>query len=99
VSVPGWPLGVTAEAVERYGVLRIHNVAAKVKRMTGHGNSAGTPPTVSPKTNSFSGTWNNTTALINSMELAVYAALTGAAVSSITMNPGTYLLVRGRNFD
>jgi hypothetical protein len=99
VSVPGWPLGVTAEAVERQGVLRVQNVAAKVKRMTGHGNSAGTAATTPPKALTFNGLFSDATNLINKAELAVYAALTGAAISSTTLNALTWLLVRGRNFD
>lgn len=99
VSVPGWPLAVTAAAVPRYGWMFVSNVATVVKRMTGHGLHSGTAPTTVPTAMKMDGLFNDTTNLINKAELAVYAAITGTAISSTTFNAGTYLNVWGRNDD
>lgn len=99
VSVPGWPTAVTAGAVPRYGIMFVKNVAAAVKLMTGHGQHSGTAPTVVPIGMTMNGMFNDTTNLINKAELAVYAAITGAAISATTFNSGTFLNVWGRNND
>lgn len=99
VSVPGWPTAVTAAAVPRYGWMYVDNQAAVVKRMSGHGQHSGTAPTTVPTQMRMEGMFNDTTNLVNKAELAVYAAITGAAISATTFNAGTYLNVWGRNDD
>lgn len=99
VSVCGWPTAVTAGAVPRYGIMFVKNVASAVKLMTGHGQHSGTPPTVVPTGMLMNGSFNDTTNLINKVELAVYAAITGTAISAITFNAGTFVNVWGRNND
>lgn len=99
VSVPGWPTAVTAAAVPRYGHMWVSNQAAVVKRMVGYGQHTGTAPTVVPVAMKMDGMFNDSTNLINKAELAVYAAITGAAISATTFNAGTYLNVWGRNAD
>jgi hypothetical protein len=97
VSIPGWPTGVTAAAVTRYGWMFVHNIAADVKRMTGHGQYAGTAATVAPTLIEHAGNFTDATNLINKAELAVYDALTGTTISTTTFNSGTFLNVWGRN--
>lgn len=99
VSVPGWPTAVTVNNVERHGQMWITNQTAKVKRMNGVGQHAGTAPTVAPLTMQWAGMWNNTSALINSASLVVYDTLTATTVSARTFNAGTFLNVWGRNND
>jgi hypothetical protein len=97
VSVPGWPTAVTAAAVPRYGHMWIDNQASVVKRMTGHGQHSGTAPTVVPTQMRMEGMWSDTTNLIQSVEMAVYAAVTGTTVAATTFAAGTFFNVWGRN--
>lgn len=97
VSVPGWPTAVTAGAVSRYGHMWIDNQTAIVKRMSGHGQHSGTAPTTVPTQMRMEGLWNNTSALINSVEMAVYDTITATTVSTTTFAAGTYFNVWGRN--
>jgi hypothetical protein len=99
VSVPGWPTAVTAGAVARWGDMYVQNVAASVKNMHGEGGYGGTAATVVPTQMKFAGLMSDATNLINKAELAVYAAITGATISSTTFNAGTWLNVWGRNDD
>lgn len=99
VSVPGWPTATTAGAVARFGHMYVQNTAGVVKRMTGHGQHSGTAPTVVPTQMRMAGMFNDATNLINKAELAVYDAITGAAISATTFNAGTFLNVWGRNDD
>lgn len=101
VSIPGWPLysNAVADNVPRWGWVDVQNIAAVVKRANGIGMNAGTVPTVAPTCYQFAGLFNDTTNLINKAELAVYDAITGAAISTRTFNSGTYLTVWGRNDD
>lgn len=97
-SIPGWPLaGGSAAAVRRHGYHWVKNVAAEVKTVFGHGNYAGTAPTTGPSNIVMSGMFNDTTNLIQQAELAVYASNTTTAVSTTTMNVGSYLIAWGRN--
>jgi hypothetical protein len=99
VSVPGWPTAVTAAAVARYGHMYVQNTASVVKRMTGHGLHSGTAPTTAPTSMKMDGLFNDSTNLINKAELAVYDAITGAAISVRTFNSGTFLNAWARNAD
>lgn len=99
VSAAGWPTAVTVNNVQRHGWMFVKNVAGEVKRMTGHGNHAGTAPTTVPTMMRMDGLFNDTTNLINKARLTVYDVLTGATVSSRTFNAGTYINVWGRNDD
>jgi hypothetical protein len=99
VSIPGWPTAVTVNNVERYGSMYVKNVAGAVKRMWGQGNHAGTAATVVPLQMQFAGLMSDATNAINKAELAVYDAITGATISTRTLNAGTYLNVWGRNDD
>lgn len=99
VSVPGWPTAVTVNQVPRYGHMWVQNTASVVKRMSGHGQHAGTAPTVPPTQMRMEGLYNNTSTVINQAELAVYDAITGAAISTRTFNSGTFLNCWGRNAD
>lgn len=98
VSIPGWPTAVTVNNVERYGSMFVKNVAGQVKRMWGHGNHAGTAATAVPLQMLFGGLMSDATNAINKAELAVYAAITGAAISAITFTSAT-LNVWGRHAD
>lgn len=97
VSVPGWPTGVTVEAVRRHGWMFVKNVAAEIKTMVGNGNSAGTAATVVPRSMRMAGLFNDATNPINKAELAVYDTITATTVSATTFTAGTYLNVWGRN--
>lgn len=99
VSVPGWPTAVATAAARRWGWMKVKNVAAEVKSMTGIGNHSGTAATVVPIAMKMDGLMSDATNLINKAEMAVYAAITGAAISAQTFNAGTYLAVWGRNDD
>jgi hypothetical protein len=97
VSVPGWPTAVTAGTVRRAGDMWVKNVPAEIKSMTGIGNHSGTVPTVAPIAMKMDGLMNDASNSIQQVELAVYAAITGTAISSTTFNAGTFINAWGRN--
>lgn len=99
INVSGWATAVATAAATRWGWMYIDNQQTVVKRMVGQGQYAGTAPGTPPTMIQFAGMFNDTTNFINQCEMATYLALTGNAVSSVTMNPGTYLAMWGRNFD
>ena len=97
VSIPGWPTAVTVAAVSRWGHAYVQNIANQVKLMNGWGQYAGTAATVAPTQIKKSGMFSDSTNSIQQAELAVYAAITGTAISSTTLNAGSYLIAWGRN--
>lgn len=97
VSVPGWPTAVTVAAVRRHGHMWVKNVAAEVKSMTGKGNHSGTAATTVPVSMQMDGLFSDATNSIQQVELAVYAAITGTAISATTFNAGTFINAWGRN--
>lgn len=100
VSIPGWPaFGGVADNVPRWGRGWIKNVAGEVKRMEATGMNAGTAPTTAPTLYQMAGLFNDTTNSVVKAEMAVYAAITGTAVSTTTFNAGTYITFWGRNDD
>lgn len=96
-STAGFPTAVTTTAATRYGVMFIDNQQAVVKRMVGHGMYAGTAPSVVPTQIQMAGMFNDTTNLINKIEMACYDTITTTTVSANTFNAGTYFNVYGRN--
>lgn len=99
VSAAGWPTSVTIDQVPRYGHMWIENRGTDVKRMSGHGQSAGTAPTTCPRQYRAEGLANITAGPIQSMKLCTYDLLTGSTVSTRTFNAGTVINCWGRNDD
>lgn len=98
VSVPGWPTAVTVNNVERWGWMQVKNVAAARKTMKGEGLWGGTAATVVPTGMLYRGLMSDTTNAIDRAEMAVYDAITGAAISARTFTTA-YLNAWGRTDD
>ena len=101
VSIPGWPLTGSIANRSRHGFFFINNQLSFSKRCTGIGQHDAVTPVAStaPTGMSFSGSWINTTSLIQSAKLANYDTLIATTVSTRTFDPGTYISVWGKNND
>ena len=97
VSCAGWPTAVTLNALPRYGWMFIDNANGGIKRMTGHGITGGTAPTVVPTLMQMGGMSSQTT-LIQSLNMVSYNAITGNVLGG-AFTAGTAITLWGRNDD
>ena len=97
VSIPGWPLGVATTTGPRWATATIYNELGRVKRVVGESNSISVAANTAPTMTQRAGIWVNTTAAIQTIDVANYDTLIATAVSTNTLTSGSSFSVWGRN--